>query len=106
MKSLPINAASFALIVAGTKTIETRPASAIEAKVGDQLSFVNRDTSEVAIKTVTGVRAYPSSEELAAMEDLAKIGPYDTAAAYVAKMRQFQSDVEERAAGVVAIEFA
>ena len=105
---LLINAASFALIKSGQKTVETRLGNDENLRalaVDDELTIKNRDTDETVTVTITDIKHFVNSAAVAKTIDLKQIGDYGSAAEFLDRMRQFQTEDEERQYGLMALFF-
>lgn len=109
LPELPINTISFRLVDVGRKTLESRLATdpiLTKLKVGDQFRMLNRETGETIDCQIKAMRRFPSSEAAAGNENLSKMGDYATPLEFITRMRLFQSEDDETAAGgVIVAEF-
>jgi len=97
----------FRAIAAGSKTIESRlyDDKRRQIKPGDEILFINRDDETQTLKVrVTGLLRYDTFDELFSRNDPARFGGPDKEW-LLSQIRQFYSEEDERADGVVGIEF-
>ena len=107
---MKLQAAPFALIAAGVKTVELRLYDEKRKKltVGDEIEFTNVESGARLCCTVVALHKFPTFAALYAAIPLLKCvyTAQNVASASPADMEQYYTKEEQRAFGVVGIEIA
>ncbi len=103
---MKLNNEPFALIKAGSKTIELRLNDEKRRKlaVGDKIEFTNRDTNEKIITEVIKLHNYPSFEELYKHFNKVSLGYLEGEKAEPSDMNKYYSEEEQNKYEVLGIE--
>ena len=106
--TLNINAASYALVAQGNKTLEVRlKKDGVELfATGDIVAIRNRDSGEIVERRINSLTHYASLQSLLEKEDLQANGNPTDPGEFAARMRSFQTAEEEHQFGLVAIHLA
>ena len=105
--TMNINPRSFEAIQDGSKTLEVRlKKDGVEQyAVGDTLTIRDRESGHSVDKKITSLKSYGSVEDLIRSEDLAANAVVTEPAAFVERLRSFQTAEDEQEYGLVAIRF-
>ena len=108
--NMKLHPAPFGMIKSGKKTFELRLYDEKRQKiaVGDKISFTDRDSGEVTVKTVIGLHRFESFKELYNSLPLLKCGytEEDVSLASPSDMETYYSPEEEKKYGVIGIELS
>ena len=107
---MKLHPAPFGMIKSGKKTFELRLYDEKRQKiaVGDKISFTDRDSGDVTVKTVIGLHRFESFKELYNSLPLLKCGytEEDVSLASPSDMETYYSPEEEKKYGVIGIELS